>query len=270
MKLAWATDIHLNFVTTPARRRFLEAIREQADALVVTGDIAESNSLGTTLMVMDALVGVPVYFVLGNHDFYRGSVAKTRSAVVEMIEGSPRMTYLSQAGVVELTPSTALVGHDGWADARLGDFDSSQVILNDFLLIDELRHWRDRHTLDKPALRKTLQALGDEAAGHLKSVLASAAQRYPHVIVATHVPPFREAAWYQGRPSADDYLPFFACKATGDVLLEAAESYPKCQILVLCGHTHGGGEIQVRENLRGVTGAAEYGRPEIQRIIEVQ
>ena len=49
MKLAWATDIHLNFLTTLARRRFLESVKEQADALVVTGDIAESNSLGETL-----------------------------------------------------------------------------------------------------------------------------------------------------------------------------------------------------------------------------
>ena len=55
MRLAWATDIHLNFVTTMACRRFLESVKEQADALVVTGDIAESNSLGTTLIAMDAL-----------------------------------------------------------------------------------------------------------------------------------------------------------------------------------------------------------------------
>ena len=136
-------------------------------------------------------------------------------------------------------------------------------------MIDELRHWRDHHTLDKPALRQALQTLGDEAAAYLRGVLLSAAQQYPQVIVATHVPPFREAAWYQGSPSADDYLPFFACKAVGDVLLEVAQSYPECRFLVLCGHTHGSGEIQVLENLRVVTGQAEYGRPEIQQIIEV-
>ncbi len=72
----------------------------------------------------------------------------------------------------------------------------------------------------------------------------------------------------QGRP--DDYLPFFSCKAVGDVLLEAAQSHPKCQILVLCGHTHSGGEISVAENLRVVTGPAEYGKPEIQQIMDVE
>lgn len=48
------------------------------------------------------------------------------------------------------------------------------MIVNDFLLIDELRCWRDHYTLDKPALRQSLQSLGDEAAGYLKGVLAQA------------------------------------------------------------------------------------------------
>ncbi len=268
MKLAWATDIHLDHASEAARRRFCEAVQEQADALVVTGDIAESHILGSALTALATWTERRVYFVLGNHDFYRGSVAGTRRQVGYVV--SENLVYLSQAGVVELTPSTALVGHDGWADGRLGDLDGSDVILNDFLLIDELRHWRDTHTLDKPALRRALEILGDEAAGYLKGVLATAAKQYPKVIVATHVPPFREAAWYQGRPSADDYLPFFACKAVGDVLLDAAQSHPKCQILVLCGHTHSGGEIQVVENLRVVTGAAEYGNPRIEAILPVE
>ncbi len=108
---------------------------------------------------------------------------------------------------------------------------------------------------------------GDIAESH---ILDLAAEKNPHVIVATHVPPFGEAAWYQGRPSADDYLPFFACKAVGEFLLEAARSHPKCQIIVLCGHTHGGGEIQVAESLRVVTGPAEYEQPRIEAILRVE
>lgn len=270
MRLAWATDIHLSFPKLPVRRRFLESATDQADALVVTGDIAESHSLGEMLRQMDVLVGKPIYFVLGNHDFYRGSVARTRRDVAEMISGSRNLVYLSQSGPVGLTPNTALVGHDGWADARLGDFDGSDVMLNDFLLIEELRHWRDPYMLDKPALRQALQALGDQAADHLRALLLPAAQQYANVIIATHVPPFREAAWHEGRPSADDWLPLFSCKAVGDVLLEVAVEHPKCDLLVLCGHTHGGGELQVLENLRVVTGPAEYGKPRIERVIDVE
>ena len=31
-------------------------------------------------------------------------------------------------------------------------------------------------------------------------------------------PPFREAAWHDGKISSDDYLPYFACKVIGDVM----------------------------------------------------
>ena len=53
------------------------------------------------------------------------------------------------------------------------------------------------------------------------------------------------------------------------MLLAGARSHPTCDFLVLCGHTHGGGEVQVLANLRVVTGPAEYGHPEIQRILEI-
>jgi hypothetical protein len=215
------------------------------------------------------LIVRPIYFVLGNHDFYRGSVASTRRIVGHAVSDTKGLVYLSQTGVVPLTQTTALVGHDGWADGRLGDLDGSDVILNDFLLIDELKHWRDQYVLDKPALRRALETLGDEAAAYLKGLLAEAAAKYPHVIVATHIPPFREATWFKGRPSADDYLPLFSCKAVGDVLVDAAQKHPACQFLVLCGHTHDGGEVQMRENLRVVTGPAEYGNPKIEQVIDV-
>jgi Icc-related predicted phosphoesterase len=46
MKLAWATDIHLYHASEAARRRFCKSVNEQADALVVTGDIAEGRYCG--------------------------------------------------------------------------------------------------------------------------------------------------------------------------------------------------------------------------------
>lgn len=272
MRLAWATDIHLNFVPVAERCRFYDSVRQQADALVVTGDIGESLSIALYLKEMDALIERPVYFVLGNHDFYHGSVADTRFHVAQLVRESQYLVYLSQAGVAELTATTALVGHDGWADARLGDYDRSEVVrvVNDYRLIDELRCWESSATPDKAAIRKVLNSLGDEAARRLAADLPLAAAKYRQVIVATHVPPFREAAWYEGRPSDDDYLPHFSCKAMGDSLLGAARSYPKCKLLVLCGHTHGGGELSLLDNLQVLTGPADYGKPEIQRIIEME
>jgi hypothetical protein len=153
--------------------------------------------------------------------------------------------------------------------ARLGDFEGSDVFLNDYVLIEELRKWKGSLYLDKPALREALNVLGDEAARHFEVVLQQAVAQYPSVIAVIHVPPFKEAAWYNGRHSDDNYLPHFACKAVGDVMRKIMEANPKSRLLVLCGHTHGSGEVQILENLQVLTGGAEYRNPVIQRIFDI-
>ncbi len=268
MRLAWLTDIHLNFVGGDDRARLWDSVRQQADAAAISGDIAENPTIGRYLDEMDRTLEMSIYFVLGNHDFYRGSIAQTRAAVGEIARQSQRLVYLTQAGVVALTPDTAIIGHDGWADARLGDFERSQVILNDYLLIEELSQ-RWKLGWDKLALQKTLNKLGDEAARCMSRVLEAAFARFRRVILLTHVPPFREAAWYEGRLSDDEWVPHFASKAAGDALRAVMNSRPDCDLLVLCGHTHGSGEIQISSNLHVLTGEAKYRFPAVQRVLDV-
>ncbi|HUT94165.1 MAG TPA: metallophosphoesterase [Thermoguttaceae bacterium] len=271
-RVAWLTDIHLNFLKDVDRRQFVESIAAQSpDAVLVAGDIGESVDVGHCLKEMADLVRRPIYFVLGNHDFYRGSIAQTREEVTELAAGSDHLVYLTAADFVELSPTTALVGHDGWGDARLGDFYGSDVLLNDFLLIDELHLLNaERDDLDRPRLEPVLNALGDEAAEHFARVLPLAMESHRRVVALTHVPPFREAAWHQGKPSDDDWLPFFACQAVGDCFLEAMRDRPDRELTVLCGHTHGSGETQILENLRVLTGGARYREPAIQRVFEFE
>lgn len=270
MRLAWLTDIHLNFVHRPALQSRLEQVGERADAVVISGDIAESSQIEDYLSQMEWILQNPLYFVLGNHDFYRDSIARTRARVGRLARQSEHLVYLTQEGVVELSPTTALVGHDGWADARLGDYDHSDVQLNDHYVIEELaRHTRGLIP-DKGALRRALEALGDEAAAHFGRVLPEAARRYREILAVTHVPPFREAAWYDGRISDDNFLPHFASKAVGDVMRGVMSAHPESKLLVLCGHTHGKGEVSILENLRVWTGGAEYGNPEVQAVLDVE
>ncbi len=165
--------------------------------------------------------------------------------------------------MVQLTNSVALVGHDGWADGRLGDYGRSGVILNDYRLIPDLTG------LDAETRLARLNALGDEAAGHLRTVLSEALDSFPKVIVLTHVPPFREACWHEGVISNDAYLPHFACGAVGVALIEALADRPNRELLVLCGHTHSAGEVSILPNLRVLTGGAEYGKPVVQRVLDV-
>lgn len=264
MRLAWVTDIHLNFLSSRKRRNFLRSLSsEQADAVLVGGDIGEADTIERYLRDLVAETKRPMYVVLGNHDFYRGSITAVRSAVTALCQDVPGLTYLPQAGVVELTETTALVGHDGWGDGRYGNYASSTVELNDHVLIEELTG------LSRAALREALEQLGDAAAAYLREVLPCALALYRQVILLTHVPPFREACWHEGRLSDDDWLPFFSCQAVGDVLLEVMRARPECRVTVLCGHTHSAGTAQILPNLLVLTGHAEYGAPEVQRVLEV-
>ena len=173
---------------------------------------------------------------------------------------APHLPYLTSADAIELTPAVGLCGVDGWADARLGDYERSLVMMNDYRLIEELAGVgkRDRWPL--------LQALGDAAARRVEVVLPRALADHEQVFFLTHVPPLREACWYQGQISNDEWLPHFTCLAVGQAILRIMRDFPQRRLTVLCGHTHSSGETAPLENVRILTGAAEYGSPRIQQV----
>ena len=61
------------------------------------------------------------YFVLGNRNFYRGSIASVRAMVRDLCLEVPGLHWMPDAGVVPLSAETSLVGHDVCADGRIGD-----------------------------------------------------------------------------------------------------------------------------------------------------
>ena len=263
MKTIWLTDIHLEFLDGRGFGRFMKELRDSnGDAILISGDIAQAPNVGDYLSTIAQTLAIPIYFVLGNHDFYRGSISGVRTMATRLSNGSSHLHWLNVCGTVYLNSTTCLVGHDGWGDARLGDFHNSRVMLNDFHLISELTG------LSRGELLHILHRLGDEAAEHLRKVLPEAFEAAEHVVVLTHVPPFLEAAWYDGQYCDPDWLPFFSCKAVGDLLYEVMQKHQDKRMTVLCGHTHGGGTSQILPNLVTLTGPAEYGHPVIQEIFE--
>lgn len=265
MRVGWLTDIHLNFLPPPAEAQFLSWLAaENLDTVLCGGDVSEGPEVPGHLRALAEAVDRPVYFVLGNHDYYFSSIAAVRDTVGATCRGDPRLVYLSETDVVELTPGVALVGHDGWADAYLGDYERSLVSMNDHRLIGEFIG------LDKASRLGVLRKLGAEAAAHIARVLPLAAERYGQVILLTHVPPFEGACWYQGRISDAHWLPHFTCFAVGEAILEVMSRYPQTMLTVLCGHTHSPGRTQIRENVLALTGGAEYGQPALQRVFELE
>ncbi|MBK7141494.1 MAG: metallophosphoesterase [bacterium] len=271
MRLTWLTDIHLNFLSDAALASFYSTLTEnRPDALVITGDIGEADSLESYLRALAAHLQCPIYFVLGNHDFYRGSIGAVREQMRHLNQENSRLTYLTQSGIIPLSDSTCLIGHDGWPDGRNGDYERSPVLLNDFLLIRDFR--RPDQTIPRldPEVRRhwltVMQRLSAEATNYLETQVAEALPNFSHLLIATHVPPFREASLYSGHISGDNYQPFFSSRKMGEMLLRTAIASPQTRITVLCGHSHWTASFSPAPNLTVHTGGAEYGEPVIQRI----
>src|SRR5690349_19087020 len=68
VKLAFLSDIHLNFIARGTAERFLEKVGRRADAIAVGGDIHEAPELSSVLIRMAEVLKRPTYFVLSNHD----------------------------------------------------------------------------------------------------------------------------------------------------------------------------------------------------------
>lgn len=263
MRLVWATDVHLNFLSQAERRAFHARLRDSGDAVLITGDIAEAPSVRGLLLELHDAIEAPVYFVLGNHDYYHGAIARLRDDVRALCATHPRLVYLADRAPVLLGPRTALVGHDGWADGRAGDFFGSSVYLNDYDLIDDLVTSDPRERLTR------MQRLADEAAHAMTAAARDALAVRDHVVVATHVPPFLAACWHEGRISDAEWSPHFTSVIAGQALDALMTEHGDRTMEVLCGHTHGEGTAQIRPNLLVRTGGAEYGAPRIARVLDV-
>jgi hypothetical protein len=249
-----------------ALRAFYDRVKaENPHILLVTGDIGESNSVAQFVTELAQIA--PIYFVLGNHDYYRSSIASVR-AEVQRLDVDGGATWLPAQSPLRLTPRVVMLGVDGWGDARCGDV-ASTVQLSDWNLIDDFRRCRS----DPAARIEVLQRLGNNEARALADLL-SRAPPSEQLLVLTHVPPFPEACVYDGQQSDPAWLPWFTCIATGEVLARHARANPSTMITVLCGHSHGAGTFRPEPNLEVRTGGwppgvEGYGNPIVQHTLEL-
>ena len=287
MKLAWLTDIHLNFLNRESRTAFYEGLKAyNVDGFMITGDIGEQSDVEEFLMGLQLTVKKPVYFVLGNHDYYGGSVEYVRKAMDEMMEANPALHYLTKTGPSDLPISkTMILGVDGWADARNGNYKGTLIELNDSNYINEL--WERKRFRagmgningDTDPLFEKMRELADADAAKLAEYIEQAiiyplpqepeykGPKINRLIILTHVPPFEEVAYYRGKVSEPDFLPFYTSKATGDVLLSAAKTHSDVHFEVYCGHTHGSAYAKLLPNLEAFCGESDYEYPKIQKVI---
>ncbi len=258
------SDIHLNFLKENELQAFiLKLLSYDVDGWIISGDIGTSINTIYYLDILADNLPQPIYFVLGNHDFYHSTLDKTTFAIKKFVENKPQLIWLTWSEYQNINSKTALVGDDGWCDARLGNALKTTIMLNDFV------HIQDLYGLSRQKLIEKLNRLGDESVLRLKPKLIAAAENHEKVVIVTHVPPFAEASWHRGQLSKDDWLPWYSCKAMGDLLSHCAKTYPGVGFLVLCGHTHGGGEYNPCPNLSILSAKADYFLPRVNHILEV-
>jgi Icc protein len=259
-RVAWLTDLHLNYVSQQQASAFFDELKDlPVDTILMGGDFSESSRLLFDLSELSARVRKPVRFVLGPSDYYRSSIANVRTQVSQLCSRMPNLTYLSESPFIEISEQTALLGHDGWGDGMAGKA-AEMIQLNDELQIAELTTY-DRHTL-----HSSLRELGQQAADHLRATLSAALERFNNICLLMHVPPFREACWFDGAPAEDRIASRFTCLNAGIAIFELMQANPTKQLTVLCGHTHSPGVANILPNVQVWTGSAQYGKPQVQRL----
>ena len=86
MKACWLTDIHLNFLTPEEIYSFFKKIDEShPDIILIGGDTGEAYSIIRYLQMFEEHFDIPIYFVLGNHDYYQGSISKVNNKLKKHI-----------------------------------------------------------------------------------------------------------------------------------------------------------------------------------------
>ena len=271
VKIAWCTDIHLDFLQDQKLIAFCESLgRQQSDGILITGDISNRSNLVYQLSVLERIVQRPIYFVLGNHDFYGGSIEQTRKEINKMCGMSQYMKYLSDIPYVVLSPTTALIGHDGWYDAGYGNIGETTFIMNDWLKIVEFASERVISPYMIPNYARIVEISRRQAqvgVMHVMRGIKTAAKYHNHIIIATHFPPFDECNVYNGKAATPGYKPWYSSKMMGDMLLQASNAYPNIKFEIFAGHTHGKVDVNISSNMNCHVGGSEYNNPQLQNMV---
>jgi predicted MPP superfamily phosphohydrolase len=262
MKIAHVTDPHFNFIViNEAGHRnevmfanFCDQIREAGcEAVVISGDITEAPYIQSDLKLFEKHLALPIYFVLGNHDFYHGSFASVWKTAEEITNTEPFIKWLQISDPIQLQEKTCLIGDDGWYDIKAGGAEFSRLMMTDFHLIHDFRH--QMHMSIVAMSRK----LAFESTERLEQKIRKAVEQYDTIYIATHVPPYLEAALSPQRKLSDfSWAPYMTNIMMGDMLIQVAEEFRDKKFIVLAGHTHTSCLHKAWHNIEVRVGQAEY------------
>ena len=106
--------------------------------------------------------------MLGNHDFYFSSFDEVEQKLRKLVKKSKNLNWLTKSGIIALNDSTALIGVEGWGDARHGNLNLSEGASRDVMSI------ADYKGISREAIKELLISKGDKYAEILRPVLLKA------------------------------------------------------------------------------------------------
>jgi Icc-related predicted phosphoesterase len=105
IRIAAMADVHIGAEAVGALRPHLEHLGEQADVLLIGGDLTRVGELAEAMLLIDELrdVPVPIITVLGNHDYNADQAdvitAALRDAGIAVLEGDGVCLDINQARI---------------------------------------------------------------------------------------------------------------------------------------------------------------------------
>lgn len=249
-KILWYTDTHFKPWT---RFKILNSIQdEKPKAVFLSGDITYGPTLISDLKFLGERIGRPLYFILGNHDYHGSSIAKVHEEIRKVCAEYKNLVWVTEAGVIPLTEEVALIGAEGWYDARIGNPEYIKYTF-DWFLTEEFKKL--------PSMSARIDAfrkLADDSATLLSEQLEKAVKDFKTIYLITHFPPWREAHRASGTFMEQFWLPYNVNLALGQALEKVMEKHKNRNLIVLCGHTHTDCWIHVSRNIECRVNNASY------------
>lgn len=248
MKILWLTDTHVDKLAPESYQELLEfIIASKADGMWLTGDIGDPPHNIEFLKTLFEKFKKPVYFVLGNHDFYAYKIADMRYEVVQLVKTYPLANYLSE------TPGFDIDGHIIFGMDCFAN--TGQDIIQQMT-------WDSDHILDLDApneshLKAQLNALAEKDAKRLlKKCQKQIHNRRQKVSILTHVPPSDALkGQFVVKPLQQKRSVFYS-PILSEVLHQLASDFPSIQFNVYSGHIHQTQRYQIAENMMGYVAKA--------------
>ena len=244
-KYLWFSDTHLDQVLPWVLLKFIaHVIKERPKGIFLTGDISNGKLTPWHLKILATFISCPIYFVLGNHDYYLSSIDKVHDKIRKLCKRYPNLIWITEAGIIPINDETAIIGNEGWYDAANGKPGYLKLTID---------WWMTKNFRKLPSMRHRMRVWREMSQRSVDDIVAKLEYAiklgYKNIYILTHFPPWKEATMHIGTLLEGFWLPYNVNLRLGQALEDVMKRHEDRYITVLSGHTHDKFEIRITSNI---------------------